>query len=129
MRLLLDTHVWLWVTTNDARLSQSAREAIEDRKNEVYVSAATAWEVAIKYRLGKLALPLPPHEYVSTMMAREGFLPLAITIPHAAAVASLPDHHRDPFDRLLIAQALHENLVLVTVDPIVRSYAVARLDA
>ncbi len=74
-------------------------------------------------------MPLPPHEYVPTMLAREGFSPLAITIAHATAVASLPDHHRDPFDRLLIAQALHENLVLVTVDPIVRSYAVARLDA
>ena len=87
------------------------------------------WELALKFRLGKVPLPLPPHEYVPTMLARAGFEALSVTAVHAAAVAALPDVHRDPFDRLLIAQALHENLTLVTVDPIIRSYAVASIDA
>jgi PIN domain nuclease of toxin-antitoxin system len=126
---LLDTHVWLWSNTGDTRLSQPVRELIDDRANDVLVSAASVWEIAIKFRLGKLPLPLPPHEYVTAMLTRAGFEPLAISVKHAAAVATLPDLHRDPFDRLIIAQALHEDLTLVTVDPIIAKYAVATVDA
>ncbi len=127
MRILLDTHYWLWMATGDRRVSPAMREALESRRNDVFVSAASIWETAIKYRLGKLALPLPPHVYAPTMLARAGFQSLAITTAHAAAVAALPDLHRDPFDRLLVAQALAEDLTLATADPVVRSYAVACL--
>jgi PIN domain nuclease of toxin-antitoxin system len=129
MRLLLDTHVWLCSTIGDPRISPAVRDAIEDRQNDVFVSAASVWELAIKYRLGRIPLPLPPHEYAPAMLARAGFTSLPISIRHAAAVAALPDLHRDPFDRLLIAQALHDDLTLVTIDPIVRRYAVATIDA
>jgi PIN domain nuclease of toxin-antitoxin system len=129
MRLLLDTHVWLWNNTGDIRISHPVRDAISDRRNDVYVSAASVWEIAMKYRLAKLPLPLPPHEYAPAMLARAGFDSLPITAGHAAAVAALPDLHRDPFDRLLIAQALHEELTIITVDPIIAKYAVATIDA
>ena len=129
MRLLLDTHVWLWTATEDARLTPRIRAAIADRANDIFVSAASVWEIAIKYQLGKLPLPLPPHDYETTMIARADFRTLAVTTEHAAGVAALPALHRDPFDRMLISQALQDDLTIVTIDPIVRSYAVGCIDA
>jgi len=127
VRILLDTHYWLWMATGDRRVSPAMREALESRRNDVFVSAASFWETAIKYRLGKLALPLPPHVYAPMMLARAGF---PITRDHdgtPAAVAALPGLRRDPFDRLLVEQALAEDLTLATADPVVRSYPVACL--
>jgi PIN domain nuclease of toxin-antitoxin system len=120
MTLLLDTHALLWWLADPKLLSEDARRAIGDGKNTVYVSAAVAWEIAIKRALGKLDAP----EDLLAAMAANRFLPLPVTIPHALAVATLPDHHRDPFDRLLIAQALHEGFKLVSRDPHVARYGV-----
>ena len=112
MTLLLDTHVFLWWLDDPLLLSKAARKAISDGKNTVYVSAAVAWEIAIKRALGKLDAP----DDLEAVMTANRFQPLPVTIPHALAVGSLPPHHRDPFDRLLIAQARHEGLKLVSRD-------------
>jgi PIN domain nuclease of toxin-antitoxin system len=125
MTLLLDTHTFLWWLDDPALLAESARKAIADGKNLVYVSAAVAWEIAIKRSLGKLNAP----EDLEAAMAANRFLPLPVTVPHALAVASLPDHHRDPFDRLLIAQARHEGFQLVSRDPFMKLYDVPLLEA
>ena len=125
MTLLLDTHTFLWWLDDPALLAESARKAIADGKNLVYVSAAVAWEIAIKRSLGKLDAP----EDLEAVMAANRFLPLPVTVPHALAVASLPDHHRDPFDRLLIAQARHEGFQLVSRDPSMKLYDVPLLEA
>jgi PIN domain nuclease of toxin-antitoxin system len=125
MTLLLDTHKFLWWLDDPALLAESARKAIADGKNLVYVRAAVAWEIAIKRPLGKLNAP----EDLEAAMAANRFLPLPVTVPNALAVASLPDHHRDPFDRLLIAQARHEGFQLVSRDPFMKLYDVPLLEA
>ncbi len=125
MTLLLDTHALLWWLDDPQRLSKTAREAIRDGKNTVYISAAVVWEIAIKRALGKLDAP---HD-LEAVMAANRFLPLPVTIPHALAVETLPNHHRDPFDRLLIAQALHEGFQFVSRDTHVASYGVAHIIA
>src|ERR1700753_1896710 len=104
MTLSLDTPHHLWCLQDPQLLSKAARKAISDGKNTVYISAAVAWEIAIKKSLGKLDAP---HDLEAVIQANR-FLPLPVTVTHALAVGSLPDHHRDPFDRLLIAQAKHE---------------------
>ncbi len=124
MTLLLDTHVFLWWLDDPQLLSKAARKAIGDGKNMVYVSAAVAWEIAIKRALGKLDAP----DDLEAAMVANRFLPLPVTIPHALAVQSLPDHHRDPFDRMLAAQSLAERLTLVSSDPIFGRYGVEVLD-
>jgi PIN domain nuclease of toxin-antitoxin system len=121
LRLLLDTHAALWFLTDDERLSGSARNQIEDDTNRVLLSAAVVWEVAIKCSLGKLSVP---DEYVSLLLAG-GAQPLPVSIEHAAAVEHLPWHHRDPFDRLLLAQASMEGATLVSNDAALRPYGVA----
>ena len=121
MNLLLDTHVLLWALDNSSSLSEPARAAIEDGNNLVFVSAASAWEIAIKRALGKLQAP--SGNYLDEL-ARHRFTPLAITTEHALAVEHLPPHHADPFDRLLIAQAQVEKLVLVSSDTRIFSYPV-----
>lgn len=126
MRLLLDTHILLWWLADDATLSPQLRSVIEDPASEVFVSAATAWEIAIKRAIGKLDFPM---ERLSESLAESGFTPLAIQVPHAILAGALPRHHADPFDRMLVAQARHEGLTIVTVDPQIRNYAVAVLDA
>jgi PIN domain nuclease of toxin-antitoxin system len=123
--LLLDTHVLLWWLDDPGRLSKDARKAIRDGRNAVYVSAAVAWEIAIKKALGKLDAP----DDLEAALEASRFLPLPVTIAHALAVRSLPDHHRDPFDRLLIAQALHEGFRLVSRDPVIAKYPVPRIVA
>ena len=113
MNLLLDTHVFLWALNNDPRLTDEARAAIIDGRNLVFVSAVTAWEIAIKRARGKLRLP--PGDYLEQLRLYR-FTPLSVTSEHALATEALPPHHNDPFDRMLIAQAREEGLTLVTHD-------------
>lgn len=124
MRILLDTHVWLWAITAPERIGRESRDLLEDRNSELLLSAASSWEMAIKYRLGKLPLPCPPEEFVPSRLARDGIVPLPIEHTHALRVATLPLHHRDPFDRLLVAQAQLEGLVIFTADEAVAQYDV-----
>ena len=119
MRLLLDTHIFLWAVAGSPLLKPSARRLIESA-DEVYVSAASIWEVAIKARLGKIAAD--PVELTAAIGA-SGFLELSVSATHAAGVARLEPHHNDPFDRLLIAQALAEPLKLVTADQVLAEYS------
>ncbi len=119
MRLLLDTHVFLWWRAGGGRLDPAAVERISTA-NQVFVSAASAWECAIKARLGKLTLPGPFGEGVDD----SGFDRLSVTVEHAEFVETLPDHHRDPFDRLLVAQALCESLLFLTADDQIGAYDV-----
>jgi PIN domain nuclease of toxin-antitoxin system len=119
LRLLVDTHAFLWWCGNDPRLGVSERRAIADGANEVYLSAASIWEIVIKQALGRLRVPEP----ASAAALRLGFQPLAITFEHAEVTATLPPLHRDPVDRMLIAQARTEGLTLVTQDPSIRSYS------
>jgi len=120
MNLLLDTHALIWVFSQNPRLSQAAIEAIRDGSNLVFVSAATAWEIVIKKALGKLKVPGNYQEGLQ----RYRFTPLSITTEHALAVEQLPPYHKDPFDRMLIAQAQIERLTLVTRDPNMKAYGV-----
>lgn len=121
MNLLLDTHVFLWAVDNNPKLSSAAREAIVDGHNIVFVSAATAWEISIKRTLGKLEVP--EGDYLEELRLHR-FTPLSITTEHALAVERLPPYHKDPFDRILIAQAQEENLLLVTRDLRIQAYDV-----
>jgi PIN domain nuclease of toxin-antitoxin system len=116
MTLLLDTHTLLWFLTNDSSLSARARAAIEDPANVSHVSAASLWEVAIKFALGKLKLPAPYADIFPGQLELNGFVLLPITPTHCATLLGLPFHHRDPFDRLLLAQAKAEGMTLVTDD-------------
>ncbi|HXU46002.1 MAG TPA: type II toxin-antitoxin system VapC family toxin [Thermoanaerobaculia bacterium] len=127
MRILLDTHCWLWMQADSKRLSQPTRALLQDPDNQLFLSAASSWEIAIKYALGKLPLPLPPVEYVLSRMETSGTTPLPVQHSHALHVGSLPHHHADPFDRLLIAQAQLENLELLTVDRQFEAYEVGLL--
>ena len=126
MNLLLDTHAFLWAIDNDPRLSQKARDAITDGHNIVFVSAATAWEMSIKKAIGKLKVP--QGNYLEELRLHR-FTALDITTEHALAVEGLPQHHKDPFDRLLVAQAQVEKLILVTRDPRIKAYAVQVIEA
>ena len=121
MRLLLDTHIALWALTDDARLSARARALIEDPANQVAVSAASVWEIAIKHSLGRGDMPVSGGAALN-WFRQAGYDLLPVTPDHAAAVEALPDHHRDPFDRLLIAQATSEPMRLITRDPLVALY-------
>ena len=127
MTILLDTHTFLWWITDDRQLSASARDFIRDKKNDLLLSSASAWEIAIKTSLGKLPLPESPEVFIPRHMRINQFRPLPISVDHALAVSALPHHHRDPFDRLLVAQAQMENIPLLSADPILRSYAVQLL--
>lgn len=124
MKFLLDTHCWLWWFANDPRLGEPARNLIGDGANAVYLSAASSWEIAIKTSLGKLTLPEPPERYVPSRLAAQGMRGLAIEHVHALKVASLPALHRDPFDRLIVAQAQVEGLPVLTVDENIAAYEV-----
>ncbi len=125
MNLLLDTHVLIWVFSQDSSLSPTATEAIRDGRNLVFVSAATAWEIAIKKALGKLRIPGNYQEGLK----RYRFTPLDITTEHALAVEKLAPHHKDPFDRMLIAQVQIERLTLVTHDPNMKAYGIPIIEA
>jgi PIN domain nuclease of toxin-antitoxin system len=125
--LLLDTHAMLWFFWDDSRLSRSAKALIEDSGNRKLVSIASCWEIAIKAGLGKLDLGEPSRPFLSREIARNNFELLPISLDHATAVESLALHHRDPFDRLLIAQAMVERLSLVGADVVFDQYGVSRL--
>jgi PIN domain nuclease of toxin-antitoxin system len=124
VRLLLDTHAFLWWNTDDGQLSSRAREVIADPASEVFLSAVSAWEIALKWQKGRLVLPEPPESYVASRMVANTFTPLPIDISHAVHVTNLPAIHADPFDRLLIAQACLEDMLLVTADPEINRYDV-----
>jgi PIN domain nuclease of toxin-antitoxin system len=116
MKILLDTQCWLWWIAAPERLSKHARRRIADRRNSVYLSAASCWEISIKYSIGKLVLPEPPMQFVPKRLARDAILALPIEIMHTLNVASLPRHHKDPFDRLLISQSMQDSIPIMTVD-------------
>ena len=124
MKALLDTHTFLWWNMDDAQLSKLAREIIADGHNEIYFSAASSWEIAIKTAKGRLTLPEEPGVYISKRLKLHHFQPMPIQISHTVQVFQLPHHHADPFDRLLIAQAQLENLTLLTIDPEIKKYQV-----
>jgi PIN domain nuclease of toxin-antitoxin system len=122
MKFLLDTHVWLWTLVSPQRISADTRELLAKPENSLLLSAASSWEIAIKYRLGKLPLPEPPARFIPPRLVRDGIESLSVQHHHAQAVAELPEHHKDPFDRLLVAQARIERLILVTADPKLADY-------
>jgi PIN domain nuclease of toxin-antitoxin system len=124
MKLLVDTHVWLWLQVSPERIDAQTLALLADTANDVLLSAASAWEIAIKHALGRLPLPVPPAQYVPSRMSRSGVTALPVLHAHALRVAELPPHHRDPFDRLLVAQAQHEGLTLVTNDRELAAYDV-----
>jgi PIN domain nuclease of toxin-antitoxin system len=129
MKILLDTQCWLWMTLTPDRLSASARALVEAIDSELYLSAASAWEIAIKHSIGKLHLPESPTRYVPSRLDVTRTLALPIEHSHVLHVATLPPHHRDPFDRLLIAQAQLEDLPILTTDPLFARYDVMTIAA
>lgn len=124
MRYLLDTGIWLWSVLEMERISEKARSVFADLGNDIFLSAASSLEIAIKSAAGKLQLPEPPGSYVPRRMADQGLRPLPVSHQHALAVFALPPHHRDPFDRLLIAQANLEDMILITADRMFQRYPV-----
>ena len=122
--ILLDTHVWLWLNGATEHLAPGILELLSSPPTDLYLSAASAWEIGIKVSTGKLTLPVAPEEYIPLRMVDNGVRPLPIRHQHALRAAALPLHHKDPFDRLLIAQAQVENLKLLTVDRQLASYDV-----
>ena len=124
MRLLLDTHALIWWLMDDPALPEAARDAIASPDNDVYVSYVSAWEIAIKRQLGKIEFPLEDFEDI---LATNQFEPLPIRLEHLLALGDLPMHHRDPFDRLLIAQAKNGNLTLISRDRNMRAYGIRLL--
>jgi PIN domain nuclease of toxin-antitoxin system len=127
MRVLVDTHVFLWWVEGNRALPARARAALADQENECLFSMVSTWELAIKAGLGKLKLTLPVQRYVVEHVAANGFRMLDIRMAHIGRLESLDPHHGDPFDRLLIAQALEEKLPVVTADPVFRKYGVKRV--
>jgi len=124
MKFLLDTVIWLWSVGETARLNEPAREVLTSPEHELYFSAASVWEIAIKTSIGKMQLPESARQVVPRETARQGLRPLPVSYSHALAVCDLPLHHGDPFDRLLIAQAQHESLTLITADRHMKLYSV-----
>jgi PIN domain nuclease of toxin-antitoxin system len=116
MRLLLDTHAFIWWIEDDPRLSNAARVLLQDRANGVFLSIGSIWEIAIKVGVGRLRMPSELRAFLADQVARTGFSLLPIAFEHVVAVHALPQHHRDPFDRLLIAQSRQEGLSLVSRD-------------
>lgn len=125
MKVLLDTHIFLWIFTEPNRFSKKARLFVEDvTNNDFYLSDVSAWEASIKYGLGKLHLPEPPESFFSSRVRRADYRRLRIDLDHVTKVHSLPQLHRDPFDRLLIAQAAIEGMTILSEDPIFADYDV-----
>lgn len=124
MRALLDTHAFLWWISADSRISARAAAVIEDGSNTLFLSTASAWEIVIKAQMGRLPLPGSPVHYVPEQMALNGIDPLPVALTHALALYELPPLHRDPFDRLLVAQAQSEHLPILTADELIHQYDV-----
>ena len=127
MRLLLDTHTFLWFILDEPQLSPTARSLIGDPDNEINVSPATYWEIAIKIRLDKYKLPEPFQVFMEQQIAVNRFDILHIEARHVAPITTLPFHHKDPFDRLLVAQAMVEQIPLVSNDSVLDAYPIQRL--
>jgi PIN domain nuclease of toxin-antitoxin system len=128
-RLLIDTQVWLWMLGARSRLRPETLALIAGADTEVLLSAASGWEIAIKYQVGKLKLPEHPSRYVPDRLRRTGMTPLAVEHSHVLQTAELPLHHRDPFDRLLVAQAQILDISIVTADPQIAAYDVGVVPA
>lgn len=124
MRILLDTHAFLWWNMDSPQLSQKAREIIAGGRAEILFSAASAWEIAIKCQKGRLILPEPPEKYVTSRLSHYGFLALPIQISHTLRTYQLPPIHNDPFDRLLVAQCQTDDLSIISNDEYVKQYDV-----
>ncbi len=124
MRALLDTHAFLWWISDDRRLSDRAREIIADGRNELYFSAASGWEISIKAGLGRLEVPEDLQRFISDQLSRNAFQSLPIYLSHALHTRTLPGHHRDPFDRILVSQALLEEMPLLSADLQISRYPV-----
>ncbi len=127
MRILLDTCTFLWLLGDSPQLSARAREEFAGAENEVYLSAASAWEIAVKHRLGRLPLPAAPEDFVPVQRKAHGIEPLPVDEEAALHAARLPNLHRDPFDRMLVSQAVLHGLVVMTPDDAIRQYAVRTL--
>lgn len=127
MNIILDTHSFLWFVDGNAKLSTEARAVIEAPEHTRFVSIASMWEMAIKYSMNRLQLALPFHLFIAHQLTENDMTVLNITLDHTAMVAELPFHHKDPFDRLIIAQALVEQLPIVSVDEQFDAYGVARI--
>jgi PIN domain nuclease of toxin-antitoxin system len=124
MKILLDTHIFLWFISGDSRLSTDVRDIIRDLDNEIYLSVVSVWESIVKYQLGKLPLPEPPETYLPKQRELHQIASLTLDESSIAQLAKLPPLHRDPFDRMLICQALQYDLTIATVDAAVRAYSV-----
>lgn len=124
MGILIDTPVFLWAAVMDGRLSNSAKRLLEDPEQVVFFSAASSWEIALKYARGRLTLPGKPGEIINRIIAAAGMTRLAISIEDSLELAELPLHHKDPFDRLLVVQARKHGLRLMTANPILERYDV-----
>ncbi len=124
MKALLDTHAFLWWVTEDSRLSSTAINIITDSANQLFLSTASAWEIVIKARLGKLTLPEPPEIYIPNRLKVNRFESLSIHLIHALQVVNLPDLHKDPFDRIIIAQSQVEKMPILTLDSQIKRYSV-----
>jgi PIN domain nuclease of toxin-antitoxin system len=124
MNLLLDTSTFLWWITSDSKLSERAQSLIAGESNTLFVSAASGWEIATKFAIGKLPLPGSPSIYVPEQMQINGFVALPVEMSHSLHVHSLPLHHKDPFDRILIAQSQIESMPILTADPLIKQYGV-----
>ena len=123
-KFLLDTCTLLWLELDPARVPKRAMEALKDRKNEVFLSAVSVWEIVLKWRAGKLTLPSKPSDFVTAVRSRSSIEPLELQAADVLQSSKLQDWHRDPFDRMLIAQAIERGLTLVTPDPLISQYAV-----
>jgi PIN domain nuclease of toxin-antitoxin system len=129
MKLLLDTHIFIWYVRGASELPLAFRRSIQDPANEIYLSVVSLWEAIIKSQLGKLPLPEPPEVYLPRQRAVHGIIGLGVEEADVLQLATLPPLHRDPFDRLLICQTIQHGLTLVTVDDQIRAYPVAVLSA
>ena len=127
MKLLLDTHTLLWFIAGSSSLSDAARTLIENTENEKFVSIVSIWETAIKVSIGKMSLSSPFDDLFPHQLQINGFELLPVNVEHASVIAALPFHHRDPFDRLLIAQTIEEKMTLVSVDEVFDDYGITRL--
>jgi len=127
MKILLDTHIFLWFISDDSRLSTDVRDAIRHPDNEIYLSVVSVWESIVKYQLGKLPLPEPPETYLPKQRNLHQIASLALDESSVAQLAKLPPLHRDPFDRMLICQAVQNGLIIATVDAAVRAYSVSTI--
>ena len=127
MKVLLDTHAFLWLVTDDDRLSKTARQTFLDTENGLFFSAASLWEICIKKSLGKISLKGQWFKTIQDEMVNNAIQWLPIEMPHCAEVTKLPFHHRDPFDRMLIAQAMMEEMQLLSRDTLLSAYAVKRI--